>query len=262
MPQYLEPFGFILLRLVLATLLFWFLAALLPSEKVRKEDYWRLIKCGFFGAAFNMLMFFQGLSMTNPINASVIMTLTPIVVLFTAYLLGQEKLNTIKITGVTLGAVGAYLLITKDGFSLTGGTFLGDVFIIVNASAYALYLVMVKPLMLKYKPITVIKWVFLFGSIMCLPFGLAELVHVEWTTMPLEAWFSVFYVILGATFTVYLLNIWALQYVNSSVVGTYIYLQPIISTTIAVTFRNDPLDWKTVVYSLLIMGGVYLVGRR
>lgn len=262
LPKYIEPFGFILLRLIMATLLFWVLGALLSREKVQKEDYWKLIQCGFFGAAFNMLMFFQGLSMTNPINASVIMTLSPIVVLAVAYLLGQEKLNRVKIAGVVLGAIGAYLLVTKDGFSLQNNTLVGDLFIIVNASAYAFYLVIVKPLMLKYKPITVIKWVFLFGSIMCLPFGMADLAEVEWTAMPPEAWISVVYVILGATFTVYLLNIWALQYVNSSVVGTYIYLQPIISTAIAVTFRHDPLDVKTVIYSLLIMGGVYLVGRR
>ncbi len=262
MPSHLEPFGFILLRLICATALFWFMGALMRSEKIRKKDYWLLVKCGFFGAAFNMLMFFQGLSMTNPINASVIMTMTPIVVLLTAYLLGKERLSPMKVTGVAIGATGAWLLVTKDGFSLSEGTLLGDLFIILNASAYAVYLVIVKPLMLEYKPITVIKWIFLFGSIMTLPFGLSDLSQITWSAMPTEAWLSIFYVILGATFTVYLLNIWALQYVNSSVVGIYIYLQPIISTTIAVIFRHDPLDLKTIIYSMVIMGGVYLVSKR
>ncbi|MEM6524203.1 MAG: DMT family transporter [Bacteroidota bacterium] len=147
-----------------------------------------------------MLFFFQGLSLTTPINASVIMKLTPIVVLITAYFAGLEKLRVKKIIGVGVGAVGAYLLITNDGVSLTKGTFLGDIFIILNASCYAIYLVIAKPLMAKYKPTTVVKWVFLFGMIMCIPFGAQELLVVKWSGMPVEAWLSIVYVVVGATF--------------------------------------------------------------
>lgn len=262
LPQYIPPFGFILLRLIVATGLFWILGLFSHTEKIEKKDYWLFIKCAFFGAAANMLFFFQGLSLTTPINASVIMTMTPIVVLLMAYFLGQEKLSIQKAIGVIVGAVGAYLLITKDGISLSEGTFLGDIFIVLNASAYAVYLVIAKPLMTKYKPTTVIKWVFLFGMIMCLPFGIEELAVVNWRLFPTEAWISVLYVIVGATFMVYLLNIWSLQFVNASVVGIYIYLQPVISTAIAVSFRGDELDLFTVIYAVIIMAGVYIVSKK
>ena len=160
------------------------------------------------------------------------------------------------------GAIGAYLLITKDGISLENNTFIGDLFIVLNASTYAVYLVLVKPLMRKYKPFTIIKWIFLFGLIMVIPFGAFELSSTNFAVIPLEGWLSVIYVVLGATFTVYFLNVWALQFVNSSVVGIYIYVQPIVSTFVAVTFRQDPLDLPTVLYSMIIMLAVFIVSKK
>ncbi|MEM7109939.1 MAG: DMT family transporter [Bacteroidota bacterium] len=262
LPEYVPPFGFILLRLLISTALFWLIGLFTPAEKIDRKDYALLILCAFFGAAANMLFFFKGLSLTNPINASVIMTLTPIVVVLTAFSMRKEKMNLSKVLGVIIGAVGAYLLITKDGISLTQDTFVGDTLILLNGSTYAVYLVLVKPVMIKYKPITVIKWVFLFGMIMCIPFGVTELVAVKWATMPAEAWLSVAYAVLGATFLVYLLNIWALQYVNASIVGIYIYFQPVIATVVAVAFRGDILVPSTVIFALIIMSGVYLVSRK
>ncbi|MEQ8925800.1 MAG: DMT family transporter [Fulvivirga sp.] len=259
---YLEPFGFILMRITMATLLFWLVSAFTGPDPIKdRKDYYLLIASALFGVATNQMLFFKGLSMTNPINGSVIMTTSPIMVMLVAYLLGREKLTVMKIVGVMVAAVGAYLLLTKDGVSLSEGTFLGDLFILINGTSYAVYLVIVKPLMAKYKAITVIKWVFLFGIFFTLPFGFEQLSVVEWNTISTEGWLSIVYVILGATFTVYLLNVWSLKHVNSSVVGIYIYFQPIISTIVAVSFRGDELYITTVVYSLLIMLGVYLVSR-
>lgn len=262
LPEYLPPFGFIVIRISMATLLFWLFSFWSDHEKIKdRKDLMLLFLCSLFGVAINQMLFFKGLSLTNPINASVIMTTSPIMVMITAYILGREKLTPFKIAGVIIAGLGAYLLVTKDGVSLTEGTFLGDLFILMNGTSYAVYLVIVKPLMAKYKPITVIKWIFLFGLICTTPFGYQQLVEVNWQIIPVEAWLSIGYVVLGATFMVYLLNAWSLRFVNSSVVGIYIYLQPMISTLVAVSFRGDLLDLTTVLYSLLIMIGVYLVSR-
>lgn len=263
LPEYLQPFGFILLRILTATLLFWLFSLTQVPEKIKGwADYKLLFVCAIFGVGINMLAFFYGLSLTNPINASVIMTFSPIMVLLTAYMLGKERLTPLKIVGVLVGALGALLLVTKNGVSISQGTFIGDIFIIVNGSSYAIYLVLVKPLMATYKPITVIKWIFLFGSIFTIPFGFNELVATNWSIIPIDAWLSIGYVLFFATFVVYILNIWSLKFVNSSVVGIYIYLQPIVSTLVAVSFRGDQLDLLTVLYSLLIMVGVYIVSKR
>ncbi|QSE97861.1 DMT family transporter [Fulvivirga lutea] len=259
---YLEPFGFILLRITAATALFWIVSWLTGPDPIKdKKDFYLLMASALFGVATNQMLFFKGLSMTNPINGSVIMTTSPIMVMLVAYLLGREKLTVMKIVGVLVAAVGAYLLLTKDGISLNEGTFLGDLLILINGTSYAVYLVIVKPLMAKYTAITVIKWVFLFGIIFTLPFGYEQLSIVNWSVISTNGWLSIVYVIFGATFTVYLLNVWSLKHVNSSVVGIYIYFQPVISTIVAISFRGDELYLTTVAYSLLIMIGVYLVSR-
>jgi len=93
MPDYLEPFGFILLRVTCATVLFWIFSYGMGSEKIRKGDLALLFLCGLFGVAINQMLFFKGLNLTTPINASVIMTTSPIFVLLTAYVLGKERLT-------------------------------------------------------------------------------------------------------------------------------------------------------------------------
>lgn len=262
MPEYLQPFGFILLRVTAATSLFWLFSYFTGTEKVHKKDLGLLFLCGIFGVATNQLLFFKGLSLTTPINASVIMTTSPISVLLAAYFLGKERLTLIKIAGVIVGAIGAYLLITKDGVTLGKGTFLGDLLVLINGASYAVYLVIVKPLMAKYKATTVIKWVFFFGWLVIIPFGVQEFALVDWGSLPPIVWFSIVFVIILGTFTVYLLNVWSLKFVNSSVVGIYMYLQPVFATFIAFLVRGDQLDWMTAVYSLVIMLGVYLVSKK
>lgn len=262
LPEYLAPFGFILLRITAATFLFWIFSLFGTYEKIKdKKDLLLLVVCSLFGVAMNQMLFFKGLSLTNPINASVIMTTSPIMVMLVAFLMKREKLTLLRVIGVFIAGIGAYLLLTKDGISISKGTFLGDLLILLNGTSFAIYLVLVKPLMGKYKAITVIKWIFLFGIIFTIPFGRNELLTVNWNIMPTSVWLSIIYVIIGATFIVYLLNVWALKFVNSSVVGIYIYLQPMISTLIAVSFRGDELGVTTILYSMLIMLGVYVVSR-
>ena len=154
------------------------------------------------------------------------------------------------------------MLIGIDGFNLSSDTFLGNIFILINAVSFSIYLVLVKPMMYRYKAITVIKWVFFFGMLMVIPFGFEEFTLVEWSNMPNDAWLSLAYIVIGTTFIAYLLNTWALQYVNPSLVGYYIYLQPVFSTIVAVSFRGDKLTFTEAIYSLLIFTGVYLVSLK
>lgn len=262
LPEYVRPFGFIALRVIGAGLIFWLIHQLKTNEKVAPRDFLMLGLCGFFGVALNQMAFFYGLSLTQPINASVIMTISPIMVFVVAYFIGRERLTPWKIAGLILGAVGAYLLITKDGASLQSDSFVGDLFVLLNATSYAVYLVLVKPLMAKYKPLTVIKWVFLFGGLIAVPAGINELINISWSALPDKAIFSLFFVVLGTTVLAYLLNAWALSFVDSSVVGVYMYLQPVMATLVAVILQEDYLDWQEALYSLIIMSGVYLVSFK
>ena len=167
MPNYLSPSVFILLRVVGAVVLFWSILYFSKIKKIDNKDLLRFVFCGFFGVALNQLCFFHGLNLSSSINSGIIMTLNPIVVVFLSFLFLKEKLSFYRILGVLLGAAGACLL-TLDGFSVNSASAFGDLLLLVNCTSYAFYLVLAKPLMSKYEPLTVITYVFSFGMIFVL----------------------------------------------------------------------------------------------
>ncbi len=268
MPDYLGPFGFIWVRVFCALLLLAGFHNIFIKESIReKGDYLRLAICGFFGASANMMMFFQGLSYTSPINASLIMTSTPIIVLVVASLLIGERITLQKLIGITLGATGAiYLILNSPGsekakIAASTWSWLGDLLVFLNACSYATYLVIVKPLMQKYHPLTVVKWSFTFGLVYISPLGIPQVLEAEWSAMPATVLGSIAFVTIGTTFLAYILNAWALRYVSSAIVGSYIYLQPLFATFIAVLIGNYLLTIWQVLFGLLIFLGVYLVSK-
>lgn len=259
MPEPIAPFGFILIRVVASTALFWVAHAFLFDEKIQKKDFPRLILCAVFGVWVNQLAFFKGLSLTSPINSSIIMTMSPIVVLISAAILLKETIRLRRVIGIVLGGAGACLLILRTGSQIEGVNMTGDLLILINASTYSIYLVLVKPLMLRYHALTVIKWVFLIGIPLVLPFGWTEAASVPWGTLQPDAWFSLGYVVVFTTFFAYFLNAWAMKAVSPTIVGYYIYLQPVIATIFSIIILNESLYLSQVLYSLLIFTGVYLV---
>jgi len=263
MPELISPFGFILIRVAAATLIFWIIDAFSEKESIKyPRDYMSLLKCAVFGVAANQLLFFNGLSMTSTISASIIMTTNPIIVLIASYLILHEPATKMKIAGVFMGSMGAILLILRNDVSWTEGSFLGDVLIFMNATSYGIYLILVKPLMRRYKPMTIIKWIFLIGLIMIIPIGIKDVFVVNWSTMPLSGWTSIIYVIIFTTVLAYLLNMWALKFVSPTVVSYYIYLQPLFATLVAVVFLDEIPGTNILLFAAMIFVGVYLVSKK
>lgn len=261
MPTYIGPRGFIFLRVSGAMLLFFLFSQFFKSEqKIARNDWWRVVVCGFFGIAGNQLLFFEGLNLTSPINASVIMTSNPVLVFAMSALLLKEPLKKWRLFGVILGGIGAiYLIMGRGEVSLIDSNrSMGNLLVFLNAASYAVYLVLVKPLMKKYDALLVIKWVFLAGFCFVIPAGIGQFASVEWTLWtPAIIWQAAF-VVVCTTFVAYLFNIYALKTLSSTTVSTYIYLQPLLTTTIALLAGKDQLSTQTVVAALLIFVGVYL----
>ncbi len=263
MPEFIQPFGFIFCRVSGALLLFWLVGLFGKKESVGKKDLLRLMICGLFGVAANQLMFFYGLNLTTPINAAIIMTCNPILVLLISAIILGERITSRKILGIVLGIAGAAgLILYKQDASISSGGFIGDLFIFLNATSYAIYLVLVKPLMRKYQPITVIKWVFTFGFAIVIPFGFNEFQDIDWESFTTNIWLAFLFVVIGTTFFAYLFNIFGLKSLNPSVVSTYIYSQPLIAAVVAVLLQKDELDLAKLVAAMLIFGGVYLVSSN
>jgi len=263
MPTFIQPSGFILLRVTGAVTLFLIFYFLFVNERVEKKDIIRLAICGVFGVAINQLLFFEGLNLTTPINAAIIMTINPVLVIIMSALILFEKINIRKGIGIALGLVGASTLILNGG-SVSGNTnyMLGNMFVFVNAASYGLYLVLVKPMMQKYHPITVMFYVFGFGLLYVLPFGYTELMAVDWLSFPPIIIWEVLFVVICTTVIAYLLNSSALKLLNPSTVSIYIYLQPVLATLFAIFRGADALDEMKIISAIIIFVGVYLVSVR
>jgi drug/metabolite transporter (DMT)-like permease len=263
MQGFIEPLGFILLRVIGALILFWLIALFLDRSFPKKRDLGRFALCGVFGVAVNQMFFFSGLDLTTPINASIIMTTNPILVMVVAAFLIKERITPMKLGGIALGFAGAVWLMLSTG----GGSFgfegsLGDLFILINAMSYGFYLVLVKALMTRYRPLTVIRWVFTFGLIYVLPFGFSQFARIDYSTFTNQIWLEVLFVIVFTTFLTYLLNIYALKRVSPTVVSFYIYLQPLIASLAAIVMGQDEISLVKVLSTALIFTGVYLVGAE
>ena len=260
MPDYIGPSGFILLRVIGGSFLFFLTYIFFIKEKVNSSDLVRLIFCGLFGVAINQLFFFEGLNLTTPINAAIIMTVSPILVIIFSAIIIKEKITIRKIFGIFLGLTGAATLILKSGaISLDNDYFIGNFLVFVNATSYSIYLVIVKGLMTKYNPITVMFYVFSFGLIFVFPFGISELSNVSLEIFTLEIFLKVGFVVICTTFLAYLFNAFALKSLNPSVVSIYIYLQPVLATVIAIILKSDSLDLIKIISSVFIFSAVFLV---
>ena len=260
MPEHIQPSGFILLRVIGGSILFFLTYLFFVKERVKKKDFFRLMLCGLFGVAINQLFFFEGLNLTTPINAAIIMTISPVLVIITSAIIIKEKITVRKIIGIFLGLIGACILILNSGdISFENDFFTGNILVLINATSYAIYLVLVKTLMKRYNPITVMFYVFIFGLIFVLPFGIDEILKIDLTTFNEEIYLKIGFVVICTTFIAYMFNAFALKSLNPSVVSVYIYLQPLLASLIAIALNSDSLSLVKILSAIFIFSAVFLV---
>ena len=264
MPNHIKPYGFILLRVSSATLIFWTVGLFTKQQKVEKSDYKKILIASFFGITLNMLAFFKGLSLTSPISASVMMVTSPIMVLIFSSILIRKPIGKQRILGVFIGLVGAIFLITLGNSSTENSTnsAFGNFLVFLNAASYGLYLVLAKDLVKKYNPIVFIKWLYLFGLIFVVPFGYSELTAVIWEEIPTNIYWNISFVLLFTTCITYLFNLYGLSKLKPTTVSVFIYLQPVIATIYALIVGSDSLNFVKLCATLLIFLGVYLVTKQ
>ena len=265
MPFYIGPFGFIMLRVLGASILFWTVSIFVPKEKIERKDYLRIFGAAFLGMCINMLMFFKGLQLSTPINSGVIVTLTPIIILILSAFFLKEKLTTLKFLGIFLGFAGAIILIVYGNTTQVinaPNVPLGNTMLLVNAISFGAYLVLVKPLTKKYKTITLMKWMFLIGIFYTSPVTYKEFIEVSWFKLPFDAVWRMSFVVVGTTFMTYMLNVYALKTLPPTTIGAFTYLQPLITILYAVVTGNDVLDTIKIIACLLVFTGVYLVSKK
>jgi len=261
MPVHLAASSIIWIRMSCTTLFFFlFIYFAKRSFRIEREDRLRLFLCGIFGITLNQLFFFEGLSRTSPINASLIMAAIPITVFVLSALFLKEKMTVIKIIGLVLSATGATLLLL-DSKGKFNGLFIGDVLVLLNAISYGIFLVIARQLMSKYDSVSIIFWIFLIGTILTFPYSFSYFETPNWEHIPLQAWLALGFIVIFATIINYYIGVDVLKDVSPSVSSMYVYIQPIIAAAVAVFFVSDKIDLQKIVSSVAILSGVYLVAK-
>lgn len=261
MPLYIKPFGFIYMRVGFSLLLYAGIYFIWIKEKIDPKDIWRFIACGCFGIAFNQLLFFKGISLTSTINASLLMITTPIITFIISRIILKETMNFLNIIGILIGALGTSILIFSSAKGVNHSNIEGDIYIILNAISYSIYLILAKPLMKKYHPLTVIFMSFATGFVVVSKVGYSEFTSIPWETIPEFNYLNILFVVLMATFIVYLFNIAAMKAVSPTIVSSYIYVQPLFAIIISILFTQEKLTFNTFIGGIFIIFGLWLINH-
>ena len=260
----ISAFSLTNMRMVGAAAFFWIASLFMPRESVTKRDLLLLFAASLFGITLNQGFFVVGLSYTTPIDASVVASLTPIITMILAAFIQKEPMTGKKVIGVFMGLMGALILIldgvgSASGGSLSGGRVMGDLFCLIAEVSFAIYYVAFKGLISRYTPVTLMKWMFLFATICCLPIGGSEVMRIPFAQLDSTIYLDLFFVIFGATFLSYMLVSVGQKRLRPTIVSMYNYTQPIVASLLAIWWGMDSFDVMKGFAILLVFLGVYVV---
>ena len=260
MPEVLHPTVLTFFRFSGAMVLFWLASLFFKREHVPAKDVLLLFFASVFGLTLNQLPFFVGLSMTSSIDASIVVTMLPIVTMILSAIILKEPITQLKAIGVVVGASGALIIVFSSQTVVTGnGNMLGNIIVFLAVVSFALYLTLFKNLIIKYHPVTVMKWMFLFATITGLPFSYSLLEEVNFAALTNSTWLAIAYVIVLATFLSYILVPIGQKAVRPTTLSMYNYVQPIMASLVAVLVGIDQFGYQQALAAVLVFSGVYIV---
>lgn len=258
----ISPLALFCLRSLGAGLLFWITSLTLPAEKILPADYMKIFAASFTGFFLTQITFLIGISDITPMDCSIMTSLSPIYTMFIAAMVLKEPITIKKAGGVLLSFLGVLFLIFNSVSSGGGAAEtkpIGVLFMFLNGFCFSVYLGVFKPLIMRYSVVTFMKWIFLFSSLLSLPFAGAELAQVNYSALSLKFVAEIFYAIVFATFISYFLIPIGQKQLRPTLVSMYSYMQPIVATAISIYIGMDTLGWKKVLAAATVFAGVVLV---
>jgi len=260
MPELLSPYTLTFFRMSGGLVLFWLVSLFCKKEHVPLKDILMLFFASIFALILNQLPFFVGLSMTSPIDASIVVTMLPIVTMLLAAVIIKEPITWLKAIGVLVGASGALILVFfSHSLHVGKSNFWGNIIVFGGVASFAVYLTVFKNLISRYSPVTVMKWMFLFGTIVCFPFCYTPLVHTDFTLLTSGTYWRIGYMVVFATFLGYLLIPIGQKILRPTTLSMYNYLQPVVASFVAVAIGIDTFGFEKAISGVLVFAGVYIV---
>jgi drug/metabolite transporter (DMT)-like permease len=252
----IPPFALAAIRVVSSAVMLEIVRRLSPAERIAPSDRGRIFLLALAGVSFNQVLFILGLSLTTAINTSILISAIPVFTLAAAVLLGREEASSRAIGGIVLAGAGALFLLNAERFEWSSRYFRGDLLILANGFSYSMYLVLSRPLLARYRPLTFTAAVFRWGAIPIVLAAIPALFRFFPSAVSPVAWWSLAAIVIVCTVIPYLLNSWALARTHASRVAAYVFLQPVIAATLAILVLGERPGWRTAVAAALIFGGL------
>ena len=260
MPHYISPYAMTMLVVGVAALLAFGSMLFVPIEPVRRQDILKLVAAAALMGIAKKLFLMVGIQHTSPIDASIIATLGPILVLVISVMFLVDRFTPMKVLGMALGLAGALVVILSgSGMQAPSDKLGGDAVVLLAIVASSFSMVWLKELIMRYKPVTLLRWIYPVAAVMMLPIGLGPLLRTDFSAMPAHVAWIVAYVAVVPTFGPNSLLIYSLHYVKPTISSIYFYLEPVIATAISVAMHMDTLSWDRALASLAVFAGVLLV---
>ena len=255
------PLSVTTFRMVGAAVCFWILSFCCKQEHVNHRDLLKLFFAALFALVFNQGVYIFGLSLTSPIDASIVTTTLPIVTMIIAAIYLKEPVTGKKVLGIFAGAMGALILIASSQNASGGanGSIWGDILCLMAQISFSIYLTVFKGLSQRYSPITLNKWMFVYASMCYIPFSYHDIAAIQWDNVPLEAILQVSYVVIGGTFLAYICLMGAQKQLRPTVVSMYNYMQPTVASIVAIALGMAAFNVQKGIAVVLVFLGVYFV---
>jgi len=257
----IPPLSLTTFRFFGAAIAFWIISLFTKKEHVKHEDLLLLFFASLFGIVLNQGTFIFGLSLTSPIDASIVTTMAPIVTMIVAAIVLKEPVTGKKVLGVFVGAIGALILILTSHSVASGksGSIMGDMLCLTAQLSFAVYLTVFKDLIQRYSSVTIMKWMFIYASMCFIPFSYSDVASINFSTVPLKVYAEISFVVLAATFLAYLCVMIGQKVLRPTIVSMYNYVQPIVASFVAVSIGMDTFGWPKAVAIILVFVGVFIV---
>lgn len=246
-------------RMVGAAACFWLLSLFCKREQVDHRDMLKIFFAALFALVFNQGVYIFGLSMTSPIDASIVTTTLPIVTMIVAAIYLKEPVTNKKVLGIFVGAMGALILIMSSNAGSGNGSIMGDLLCLIAQISFSIYLTVFKGLSQKYSPITLNKWMFVYASMCYIPFSYHDVAAIQWAEISTAALLQVGYVVVGGSFLAYICIMTAQRLLRPTVVSMYNYMQPIVASIVTVIIGMATFNMEKGIAIALVFLGVYIV---
>lgn len=258
-PEVLDPFVMTFFRMMGAAILFWAISPFTKKEKVPPRDIMLFFFASLFAIVLNQTSFIYGLSKTSPIDASLVVTLLPIVTMLLSAIIIKEPITWLKAVGVLTGASGAIILVLNSNNESSSGSMIGNLIVLGSVTSFALYLTLFKDLISRYSPLTAMKWMFLFAALLTFPMSFNLLTSTDISQFDTSVYLRIGYVVILATFLTYMLIPIGQKTIRPTTISMYNYLQPVMASILAIIIGLDKFGPDKIISAALVFMGVYIV---